>query len=102
MDQNINQNGQMSNTNGMATTGLIVSMVSIFVPMMGLMGLMGVIFSIIGLIQSKKLNGVGKIYSILGIIIGVVGIIYGVYYFVTSLSEMQEKLNEVYSFLKLY
>lgn len=102
MDQNMNQNGQKQYTNGMATAGLIVSMVSIFIPMIGMMGLMGVIFSIIGLVQSKSRNGVGRIYSILGIIIGVVGIIYGVYYFITYLSEMKDKLNEIYSFIKLY
>ena len=99
MDQNMNQNYQVEQSNGMATAGLIVSMVSIFVPLAGMMGLIGLVFSILGLIQSKKVNGKGKIYSILGVIIGIVGIIYGIYYFVTTMFEMQDKLNEIFMLL---
>lgn len=92
----MNQSLKAQQTNGFATAGLIVSMVSIFIPMMGLTGLLGVIFSIIGLVQSKKLSRVGRAYSILGIIIGILGIVYGIYYFVTALNEIQAKLNETY------
>lgn len=101
MDQNISQNEKVNNSNGLATAGLIVSMVSIFIPLMGMMGCVGLVFSIIGLIQSKGKNGNGKIYSILGIIIGLVGIVYGVYYFIESLPQLKESLNEVQSMIKI-
>ena len=59
MDQNISQNEKVNNSNGLATAGLIVSMVSIFIPLMGMMGCVGLVFSIIGLIQSKGKHGKG-------------------------------------------
>lgn len=94
------RNNQISQSNGMATAGLIVSMVSIFIPFAGMTGLIGLIFSIISLTQNKGKNVRAKIYGILGIIIGIVGIVYGIYYFITTISELKGSLNDVSFFLK--
>ena len=101
MDQNFNQNKKINNSNGLATAGLIVSMVSIFIPLMGMMGGIGLVLSIIGLAQEKNKKSIGKLYSILGIIISIVGIVYGVYYFIESVTQLKESLNEVKSIIKI-
>jgi len=93
MNQDDSNNNQINTNNGMATAGLVVSMVSILIPFAGMTGLLGLTFSIIGLALNQKSNKVGKIYGILGIIIGIVGIVYGIYYFITTLSELEGSLN---------
>ena len=94
MDQNVNKNEQINNSNGMSTAGLIVAMVSILIPFMGMTGFIGLVFSIIGLVQLKGKKGIGKIYSILGIIIAIVGIVYGIYVFIDALPQLRETLKE--------
>lgn len=95
MNQELDNNEQVNNSNGLATAGLIVAMVSIFIPIMGMTGGIGLVFSIIGLVQSKGKKGIGKVYSILGIIIAIVGIVFGIYYFIKSLPQLRESINKV-------
>lgn len=96
MEESINANSIVNNSesNGMATAGLIVSMESIIIPAMGITGLVGIILSIVGLTKSLKMNGKGKAFSIAGIIIGVVGLIYGIYSVSITFSTLKETLRE--------
>ncbi len=81
-ENNINVQNKQQPSNGIATAGCIVSMVSIVFPISGITGLVGLILSIVGVVKSKKLNGKGKGFAITGIVIGVIGIIYGIYSFI--------------------
>ena len=54
-------------TNGLATTGFVLSLVSLLC--CGTSSMLALVFSIIGLVESKKKNGEGKGLAIAGIVI---------------------------------
>lgn len=75
----INQNfttsaGIKEYTNGMAITGLVISIASLIL-CCGSISIIGLVFSIIGLNKAKQNNGNGKGLAIAGLIINIIGIL---------------------------
>ena len=74
--QNNNQvnNTQAKDSNGLAIAGFIISLVSLIL-CCGSISWLGLLFSIIGLVNSKKVNEKNKGLAIAGIVLGVIGLI---------------------------
>lgn len=68
---NVNVSNQP--TNGFAIAGFVLSLVSLVC--CGTTSVLGLIFSIIGLVQSKKMNGNGKGLAIAGIVISCIFVV---------------------------
>ncbi len=66
-------------TNGMATAGFVLALVTLFfgwIPVLGwIIWVLGLIFSSIGLAKAKNVEGKGKGLAIAGLIISLVGIV---------------------------
>lgn len=62
----------------MSIVGLVISGISLLLNFWGIVGIAGTIVSVIGLINCNQKNKNGKIFAIIGIIIGGWSIIYGV------------------------
>ena len=74
-----NENNATSATsNGLATAGFVVAIVSLFINFAGIVGLVATILSAIGL-SKVKTTGKGKGLAIAGIIIGIISILWGIY-----------------------
>ncbi len=85
---NVNQN----QSNGMATAGFVVSLVSALL-CCGLFNWLGFIFSIIGLVDSKNKNGNGKGLAIAGIVISCIGVVILIFLAVTGiLTEVSSEI----------
>ena len=69
-----NVQAQPAKGNGLATAGLITSLVSSIL-CCGSFNLISLILSIIGLVKSKELGGAGKGMAIAGIVISAIGMI---------------------------
>lgn len=63
-------NKNITKRNSFATIGFSLSIISVFLYSLSIFPLLSVIFSIIGIVHSKKSNGVGLYKSIAGLIIG--------------------------------
>lgn len=66
--------GVKAYTNGMGIAGLVISIVSLIL-CCGSMSWLGLIFSIIGMNNAKKNNGIGKGVSLGGLIVNIVGLV---------------------------
>lgn len=74
MQEQTNNNVVVKTTNGFGVAGFVISLVSTIL-CCGIFNWLSLIFSIIGLVNSKKMNGEGKGLSIAGIIISCVFLI---------------------------
>lgn len=79
---NVNVNVQ-NESNGMATAGFVVSLVSWFL-CCGSFSWLSLIFSIVGLVQSKSKNDKGKGLAIAGIIISALALLSGILLTITG------------------
>ena len=85
----INQNfttaaGVKQYTNGMAITGLVISIVSLIF-CCGSISVVGLVFSIIGLNKAKQNNGIGKGLAIAGLIVNIIGILLMLFWLVLTI-----------------
>jgi hypothetical protein len=80
------------NTNGMATAGFILALLTLFlgwIPLLGwLMWVLGLIFSAIGLGNANKVGGTGKGLAIAGLVISFLGIIIKIFVFSILLAAL--------------
>jgi hypothetical protein len=81
-----------SSTNGMATAGFILALLTLFlgwIPLLGwLMWLLGLIFSAIGLGNANSAGGTGRGLAIAGLIISLLGIIIKIFLFSVILAAL--------------
>ena len=88
-----NENNATSATsNGLATAGFVVAIVSLFINFAGIIGLVATILSAIGL-SKVKTTGKGKGLAIAGIIIGIISILYGIYSIIVLITTTASLLN---------
>jgi len=81
--QPVYQNAPKEQKNGMAIAGFVVSLISFIC--CGSFALIGLILSIVGLVNSKKMNGEGKGLAIAGIILSSIGIVLSILMFILGL-----------------
>jgi uncharacterized membrane protein YvbJ len=77
--QPVYQNAPAQQKNGLAIAGFVVSLVSFVC--CGSLAIIGLVLSIVGLVNSKKMNGEGKGLAIAGIILSSIGIVFGILMF---------------------
>lgn len=109
MEEITNNNDLNSNSqpnNGLAISGFIVGLISIFFNFYTITGIVGLILSIIGFKKSKQTQK-GKGFAIAGICCSIVGIIIGIIaiiiivtafsFFVDNSDEIVRSINEINS-----
>ena len=64
-----------SQYNLLCVIGFAVSCISLFIDYRGLFAVVGIILSIIGMMNARQKNEKGKVFAILGIVIGAVEIV---------------------------
>lgn len=75
--QIIVQQAAPARTNGSATTGFVLSLLSWFLPGISfILGVIGIIMSIVGIVNASKMNGAGRGMAIAGLILGVLGLVF--------------------------
>lgn len=83
----------VKSTNGFAVAGFVISLVSTIL-CCGSFNWLSLVFSIIGLVNSKKMNGEGKGLSIAGIVISSVFLILTILLFALGVTaSILEELN---------
>lgn len=70
------ENKTKKQTNILASVGMIVSLVSIFLNFWGIVGIAAIVLSFIGLNQISTTGEEGKGFAITGIVIGIISVIY--------------------------
>ena len=69
----ISNNNQKKDSNGFAIAGFVISLVSLIL-CCGSISWLGLLFSVIGVVNAKKVDGKNKVFAIIGIVLGLFGI----------------------------
>lgn len=72
--------------NALCIIGLVVSGVSIFVPIFGILAIAGIVMSILGMRQAKHRHQQGKIPAIIGIVLGAIGLVIGIIHLIALIT----------------
>ena len=91
MEENNESTNSQGASNGLATAGFVVAIVSLFINFAGIVGLVATILSAVGLAKSKTL-GKGKGLAIAGLIIGIISIAYGIYSVINLITTVNSLL----------